>query len=361
MSEGAQISNLYPARPTVELSNEAQPELSDRIRSLRISEEEDGLYACELTLTNWGNTDRRVDFLYFDRDLIDFGTPIAVRLGSGAAEDVAFDGHITAIEGRFPRGRAPELRVLAEDRLFDLRMTRRTRTFEDLTDAEVFQQIARDHDMTGDITLNGPTHRALAQVNQSDLAFLRDRARAVGAELWVEGDRLMACDRADRAGEPVSLRYGQRLQQFSVMADLAHQASAWVVTGWDVAQKQAISVEAGDTSLQTELGSMTSGASILDQAFGRRVQRMVHTSPQDQDEAQAHAEAAFRRSARRFCTGRGVAEGDARIRVGARVSLEGLGPLFDGEYPVTWVEHTYDLESGLSTHFGVERPGLRGG
>ena len=72
MSEGAQISNLYPARPTVELSNEAQPELSDRIRSLRISEEEDGLYACELTLTNWGNTDRRVDFLYFDRDLIDF-------------------------------------------------------------------------------------------------------------------------------------------------------------------------------------------------------------------------------------------------------------------------------------------------
>jgi len=66
-------------------------------------------------------------------------------------------------------------------------MTRRTRSFADASDADVMRTVAQDHSLTPDIDVSGPTHKVLTQVNQSDLAFLRERARAVDAEVWVEG------------------------------------------------------------------------------------------------------------------------------------------------------------------------------
>ena len=36
----------------------------------------------------------------------------------------------------------------------------------------------------------GPTYKTLAQVNQSDLAFMRERARSIDAELWMDGSKI---------------------------------------------------------------------------------------------------------------------------------------------------------------------------
>jgi hypothetical protein len=40
------------------------------------------------------------------------------------------------------------------------------------------------------------------------------------------------------------------------------------------------------------------------------------------------------------------------------VKLQGLGALFDGQYYVCEVRHTFDGQNGYCTHFAVERPGL---
>ena len=75
-------------------------------------------------------------------------------------------------------------------------------------------------------------------------------------------------------------------------------------------------------------------------------------------EAQATAEAFFRTTARRFVTGRGIAEASAGLRVGLRVDLKGLGPMFSGKYTVTAVRHRFDGTHGIRTEFEVERAGL---
>src|SRR6202020_65760 len=103
------------------------------------------------------------------------------------------------------RSRPPELLVLAEDRLQDLRLTRRTRTFENLTDSDLFQSVASQYGMQTNIQVSGPTYRVLAQINQSDLAFLRERARSIDAELWIDGSTLHAETRANRRGSALEL------------------------------------------------------------------------------------------------------------------------------------------------------------
>src|SRR5205823_15127015 len=126
----------------------------------------------------------------------------------------------------FHEGTAPTLTVLAEDRFQDLRMTRRTRTFADMSDASVMQQLASDHGLTPDVDVTGPTHKVLGQLNESDLAFLRERARATDAEVWLSGRTLSAKAHARRNGGRVRFGYGNELIEFNVLADLAHQRSS---------------------------------------------------------------------------------------------------------------------------------------
>ncbi len=238
-------------------------------------------------------------------------------------------------------------------------MTRRTRTFENASDQDVMQRIANEHGLTPDIKLSGPTHKALAQVNQSDLAFLRERARTLDAELWIEGSTMHVAARSRRTSSAkLTFTHPYTLREFSVLADLAHQRTALIVSGWEVSSKKAISHQADDSLLQGELDNGDSGPSILKAKFGDRKETVVHTVPQSTAEAQATAEALFKRLARQFITGRGLVDPDPRLQVGSSITLNGLGLLFSGRYYVTGLRHLFDRRSGLRTEIMVERPGM---
>jgi phage protein D len=148
---------------------------------------------------------------------------------------------------------------------------------------------------------------------------------------------------------------------FSVLADLARQRTSLTVSGWDVAGKEGIAHTATATAIRGELNGHDSGGSVLERAFGERAEQMVHLVPLTAEEARALAESAYRKMARRFLSGHGVCQGDGRLRVGATVTLAGLGALFDGEYYVTEVRHTFNGQDGYQTYFRVERPGLGAG
>ncbi len=349
---------IYPARPKFFVDGQEKAALGEGLLSLQIEETSAGLYRCEAVFANWGPKNGTVSFLYFDRQLLDFGKKLRIEAGGGVGAGQIFDGRITAIEGRFLRERPHELLVLAEDRLQDLRMTRRTRTFENTTDASLFQQVASQHGLTADADISGPTHKVLAQINQSDLAFLRERARAADAELWVDGTTLHVKARSRRNAGDVTLTFGRGLLECSVSADLAGQVSGFAVSGWDVSGKQAISYKATDSALGAELNGDDGGSKLLSSSLGTRDQQVVHLAPFTSSEAQALAEAHYRRAARRFVVGHGLAEGDARVRVGAKLTLAGVGPLFEGKYYVTRARHLFDARNGLRTQFAAERPGI---
>jgi uncharacterized protein len=353
---------FYISRPVVLLDGKVHDALSTDILTLLVEETTEGLFRCEATFNNFGTHGSDADYLYFGRDVLDFGKDFAIKLGPGDEARQVFKGRISALEAEYPSGGGALLVALAEDRLQDLRMTRRTRTFDDVSDEDVMQQIADEHGLDTDISIDGPTYIVLAQVNQSDLAFLRERARCVNVELWVEDKKLFAHTRTDRAsslGDPIDMAYGVNLLSFSVRADLAHQCTELGVAGWDVAAKDAIEETADESAISAELNDgESSGSSILQQAFAERKERIVHMTPFTTEEARAFAQARYRERARYFITGTGVADGDARVRVGTTLAIGGLGPLFNGNYYASRVRHTYDGTYGFRTEFEVERPGL---
>ena len=209
----------YVSRPKVSLSGQVNNSLSTDILSVLVEETTEGLFRCEASFNNYGRTSSHAaGYLYLGRDLLDFGKDFAIQLGAGDQARQVFKGRISGLEADYLYGGSGQLMVLAEDRLQDLRMTRRTRTFEDVSDAEVFRQIAQEHSLTPQLELNGPDYKILAQVNQSDLAFMRERARSINAELWVEDSSLFAKPRTERTLDAISMAYGVNLLSFSVRA-----------------------------------------------------------------------------------------------------------------------------------------------
>ncbi|MBZ5621158.1 MAG: hypothetical protein LAQ69_20890 [Acidobacteriia bacterium] len=358
MPDAGQAPAVFGSRPVFTIGGQTQTLLGDRLLGLMVEETVEGLYRAEATFANFDQTGGGFGFLYFDRKLLDFGKDLTIQMGGGQTSATVFTGRLMALEGRYPHHTPPEVLLLAEDRLQDLRMTRRTRTFENISDSDLFQQIASQQGLQANVDVSGPTHKVLAQVNQSDLAFLRERARAVDAELWVDDKQLNVQSRSKRKTNEFTLTYGQGLFEFTAMADLADQATGFSVTGWDVVSKQAISFRATSSALGGELNGDQGGSAVLQQAIGQRDQQVVHTLPFTSQEAQALAEGYYRRWARRFVTGSGIADGDGRIQVGTSLTLSGLGSLFDGKFYVTSVRHMFDPANGYRTWFAVERPGI---
>lgn len=341
-------------QPVIDVGGQEDSALGDGLVSMTILENTNGLYRAEVIFDNWGESNGDFGFLYFDRQKLDFGRAFKIKFD----DDTFFDGRIMGIEARFGPANTPQVTVLAEDRFQDLRMTRRTRTFADVSDSDVINQIATDHGLTPSVNVDGPTYKVLAQINQSDLAFLRERARTIDAELWMEGNTLNAKTHTDRGNGNLQMILGGKLHQFTVIADLAMQRTSVSVNGWDVSSKSALQHESDDSIISGELNGDTSGPSILQTAIGARKESLVHTIPLTSQEAQSTADAYFKMNARRFVVGHGIAETDINLRVGSNVDLTGVGQMFSGKYYVTEVRHMFDRSRGLRTEFKAERPGI---
>jgi phage protein D len=351
MADDARITS---SRPTFKVAGREIAALADALLELSIRESVQGLYACEAVFGNWGPSGGQTSYLYFDRQTLEFGKDFEVLLGS----DTLFKGRIMGLEGRFPEGNPPAIAVLVEDRFQDLRMTRRTRTFADTSDSDLMNKLASDHGLTPNVSVTGPTHKVLAQANVSDLAFMRERARVLDVELWIDGTTLSAKTRSSRNGGTLTFGLGNELREFEVLADLAEQRTSVIVTGWDLSSKAAVSEKSDDSTVSGEVKSGDSGANLLKSAIGERKETVGFSAPVNSQEARTTSESLFKQRARKFITGRGVAKTDAKLRVGATLTLKGLGPLFSGDYYVVESEHRFDAAKGLRTSFAVERPGL---
>ncbi len=346
---------ISSARPAFEVDGQANTALAGGLLRLAVADSVEGLVSCEAEFGNWGvNKQGQLGHLWFDRQVLDFGKNLTIKLGA----DTVFEGLVSAIEGRFPPLAPPTVVLRAEDKLQALRMTRRTRCFDSVSDADLVRQIANDHGLQADVNLNGPTWKLVVQANQSDLAFLRQRMRVADADLMIEGDKLVAQPRASRRTPSLRLTQGGALRRFNVCADLAQQRTALGVAGWDVAGKQALSEVATSSAVASEASGGDSGPQLLQSAFGERKDQVSHRLPFDQAGARAEAEAQLRLLARRFVRGRGEAEANSALRAGRTVDIDGLGPLFDGAYGITDTLLRFDADRGLRTEFGVERAWL---
>jgi phage protein D len=344
--------------PVLSVGGKVVAELARDVVQLEIEEDTEGLrtFRGRFHATAAGATGARSQLLHLDGGSLDFGKELKVSLGPRGDQRIVFEGAVSAIEACFDRDQPPTVSAYGEDALMRLRMVRRMRTYEQMSDADLAREVARAHSLQSDVEAPGPTYDVVQQANQSDLAFLRERARLVQAELWCTDRTLHFRTRPNRRGTTLTLVQGADLLSVRLTADLAHQRSEVVVTGWDVSSAEKIDERAGPETMDAEISGGRTGPRIVERALGAcssvRVREVALTS----EEASAWAKAEMLRRGRRFVSVCGTTKGSADMVVGSRLRLEQVGGPFDGEgYYVTRVRHTFDLVNGFRTTFDAER------
>jgi hypothetical protein len=201
-----------PQRPAILIDGASHPALDAGLIELRLEDSLAGPSSCRATFQNWGTRGGgEVGFLHFDRSVLDIGKPLRVVGPAGLGTVTLFDGVVNVLEGEFPREQAPQISCVALPRLHAFRTAVRNRSFPNQTDARVFSQIAAEHGLTARLSLGSAPVRVPDQKKVSDLAFVLGRARAIGAEAWLDGDDLHVHSASLRPMATDSLVFGSNL------------------------------------------------------------------------------------------------------------------------------------------------------
>jgi uncharacterized protein len=355
---------LESSAPVFQVEGEVKGELARDLRRLEVEETTAGLRTMRATFVGHGPKRGREEEvqLYLDGTVLDFGRKLEISIGPEGDARTIFTGFISGLEASFHQGSVPEVTAFAEDKLMRFRLTRRSKTYRGKSDAGIARAIASEHGMAAQADAEGPTYDVVQQFNMSDLAFLRERARLIQAEIWLQDDKLYFQSRGARNATELTLVRENHLIDVEARADLAHQRTSVSVSGFDAAARDRIEATAGGETIQEEIEGGRTGPAILRSAFGVHASYRVREVPLRSGEARAWARAEMLRRSRSFVTVAGTTRGSPDMMVGSKLTFDGLGRAFDGPgYHVTRLRHTYDMTHGHRTEFEAERPTLQEG
>jgi hypothetical protein len=283
-----------------------------------------------------------------------------------------FEGEITGVSVTFPNGGMPGMTLVAHDYLNRLQRGKYARGFGFLPDALIATILGAENLLIPAIDpaiIVGST--ALAAVNfifggsgrkqrgQSDFELLQEVAATYDADFWVDGNVLYLSRFIKEYTPRLTLTWGKDLLEFSPKVSTIGQVAGvgmrfvlreipldfLVAVGYDFDRESiVISVVPGAAAATTQqlLGSIIE---IIDQPVG---------SPADLTNSALVIAHELRQKLNNRLTGTGSCVGDPRIRAGAMIRVEGLGPDFSGNYRVSSATHSID-GSGYRTNFEVRK------
>jgi uncharacterized protein len=303
---------------------------------------------------------------------IDNKVELALGYAPGPLEDV-FKGDITGVEATFPSGGMPTMTVVAHDYLHRLTEGKYARGFGPLPDALIAMILSAENLL---IPLIDPTvtvaSTALAVVNyifggsgrkqkgQSDLDLMKEIAADYDADFWVDGDFFYFSRFFPKEYSPrLTLKWGESLLDFSPKVSTVGKiaAAAMKFTLREIPLSFLVNVfwdfDHETLGMTVIPGEAAGFAKAIVGPTYTIVDQPIH-SPGDIINSALTIARELRTKLNNRLTGSGNAVGDPRLRAGAVIRLDGLGPDFSGNYRVSSATHTVDA-GGYRTSFEVRK------
>jgi len=288
--------------------------------------------------------------------IFDLGQTILIELGYNNEFIKMIEGEIVQMKYDYSSSSPSMLTIVGFDKMFRLNRTKHSRSFLEIKDSEIAREIAMELGLDTEIDATSQKFAYLFQNNQSNLAFLKERARRIDYEVEVEENTLIFKKaRHENREQSVDLIWDENLMEFHPTMDATKVVSEVEVTGWSPAEKRLIRgvARAGDEkkSIQGE-----SGASSLKSKFENMDSKIfkVDIPLRSQAEADNLAHARLNQLNMEYITGYGLAIGNPKVTAGKIINIMNIGDLINGEYYVISSEHIFSTH-GYKTYFDVKR------
>lgn len=347
---------------------ELQADISKNIEEISVVSQPDTMGTFNIVLSNeypkmrWTHTE--------DADLFMAGNSVTIEMGYVDEMAEVIDGEITKLMPTFPDSGVPTLTVEGYTRLHRLHSDKKTRTFPKMSDKQIIEKIANEAGLDPQVEETGEQFEYIIQANETDLEFIRKRARRIHYEVIVRGKTLIFRKPQEDASSSYTFVWGHTqaafssgpntlpLKSFSPDLNALNQIHQVKVRGYDPVKKEKIEGTAGLGDEDAKKMGISTGAQITQSRFNLAKKYVRVDSPiASQAEADQRAKAIYNQCAMELVSGSANTIGVPGLRSGIIVEILGLGARFSGLYYVK--EATHSLGSGgYSTNFTVQRNAL---
>ncbi|HIP12852.1 MAG TPA: phage late control D family protein [Arcobacter sp.] len=288
--------------------------------------------------------------------IFDLGKTIIIELGYNSKFTKMIEAEIVQMKYAYESGSSTTLTIIGFDKMFRLSRTKHSRSFKEIKDSEIAREIAMELGLDSDIDATSQKFEYIFQNNQSNLDFLRERARWIDYEVEVEENTLVFKKaRHENRDKTVDLIWDRNLMEFHPTIDATKIVSEVEVTGWSPAEKKLLRgiAKAGDEKKSI---SGEGGASTLKSKFKNMNTKIfkVDIPLRTQDEVDNIAHARLNQLNMEYITAYGLAVGEPKITAGKIVNIKDIGDVINGEYYVVSSEHIFSTQ-GYKTYFDVKR------
>jgi phage protein D len=356
------------------------------IRHIQVTLNIEEMSSVKLTFNNWDEQKLRFKYSESQDGPFAVGHRVEVQLGYGGNLIRAYAGPITSLQASYPESGSPTISVGSTDSMQKLKNRKAGQSdpvvYRNMADWQIAKKVAARHKLAAKVDEEGPVHDLVVQKNQSDAAFLMERAKRIDFECFVRTDpdtgrdtlhflkptdgRTAGPGEATRyyqlaygpglAGEPqpagVSTPLIPSLVSFAPSLTLSGQVSSLTVRGWNPRTKSALVYTATRRDLPPGRG--LTGPQAAEQALDARTETVIDAPVATQEEARRLATALLRERAYGFVTASGRIAGLPQLQPGDNLDIHGVGNRFSGQYYVLQVVHTLDV-SGFFTDFTSRR------
>jgi phage protein D len=260
-----------------------------------------------------------------------------------------FKGQIAAVEPEFS-GSGCTISVRAYDKAHKLNRERKTRTFQQMTAANMIDKIASEAGLTGDVKSTSVVFEFFQQSNETDWDFAWRLALMHDYEVVVDDSKLVFRPANAAAGAPLALKWQDTLISFRPRMSGIQQVQSVSVRGWDPKAKQIVAGQASGAQTSSQSGTDRNKVSS---ALGGGTTVVTDRVAATRAEADAIAKSTLDRMADAFYEADGVALGNPRIKAGGKVKIDGVGTTFGGTFTVTSSTHSYRGAVGYQTSFQI--------
>jgi len=285
------------------------------------------------------------------------GNEVECKMGYVNDVQTVLVGEITGLEPEFSIQALPRLVVRGYDRGHRLLRGRKARTFSQQKDSDIASTIAGEAGLTGEVKDSEVTHDYVCQAHQTDMEFLKERAKRINYEVKVEGKKLLFRPVQNGESEILTLSAEDDLLEFLPRLSTMRQVTEAKVLGWDPKEKKELLGQSKTGDEVSTMGGDKSGGALVQGPFGDAAASFGDLPVASQAEADQVAKARLNSAALELISGEGICGGRYDLTAGKVIKIEGVGKRFSGQYYVIAAGHRYSASRGYQTHFFVRRSG----
>ena len=264
------------------------------------------------------------------------GAKLVVKLGYGDDEQQVFSGVVVKHSLSVRGNNQAELIVECRDPIFAASLSRNNANFVEMTDSEIWQQLAGNYGVSCTATSTAEQHAELVQYYCSDWDFMLLRAEINGMLLNAD-DGSLSIAPPDVSSDPVvKVTYGDDLLSFNASLDASQQFSEVSAVSWDPASQQ-LQQETASPEVLSGQGNVS--AANLASVANLKQQLLQSNAPLSSASLTNWAKAQQLKAALSRIRGELRCQGSALLKPGVLLQVDGVGERFNGKVFVSQVRH----------------------